>query len=75
MIAGAAGILWFAAWQLVVHESPTVHPTISDEEKRYIEKSFDQGNVRIPGLLLVAFMLSFEEEHLWLRIESTRLSS
>ena len=51
LIAGAAGILWFAAWQLVVHESPTVHPTISDEEKHYIEKSFDQGNVRIPGLL------------------------
>ncbi|KAK2572965.1 Vesicular glutamate transporter 2 [Acropora cervicornis] len=45
---GAAGILWFAAWQLVVHESPTVHPTISDEEKRYIEESFDQGNEDVP---------------------------
>ena len=41
-----------------------MHPTISDEEKRYIEKSFDQGNVRIPGVLSVAFMLSFEEEQL-----------
>lgn len=47
MIVGAAGILWFVAWQLIVHESPSVHPTISEEEKNYIERSFDKGNVRI----------------------------
>ena len=43
--AGAAGILWFVAWQLIVHESPSVHPTISEDEKNYIERSFDKGNV------------------------------
>jgi len=43
---GAAGILWFVAWQLIVHESPSDHPTISEEEKHYIENSFERGNVR-----------------------------
>ena len=46
---GAAGILWFVAWQLIVHESPSDHPTISEEEKNYIENSFDRGNVRPLG--------------------------
>jgi len=45
-LVGAAGILWFVAWQLIVHESPSDHPTISEEEKNYIENSFERGNVR-----------------------------
>ena len=45
-LVGAAGILWFVAWQLIVHESPSDHPTISEEEKHYIENSFERGNVR-----------------------------
>lgn len=45
--AGAAGILWFVAWQLIVHESPSVHPTISEDEKNYIERGFDKGMVRM----------------------------
>lgn len=49
---GAAGILWFVAWQLIVHESPSEHPTISEDEKNYIERSFEKGNVRDPKLTL-----------------------
>lgn len=33
---GASGILWFAAWQLIVHENPDEHPTISQAEKDLI---------------------------------------
>ncbi|XP_031560826.1 uncharacterized transporter slc-17.2-like isoform X2 [Actinia tenebrosa] len=41
---GAAGILWFAAWQLVVHESPEDHPTISEQEKQLILKETESIN-------------------------------
>jgi hypothetical protein len=31
--------MWFFVWQLSIHASPAEHPTISVEEKEYIEKA------------------------------------
>ena len=36
---GAIGLLWFFVWQLAIHGSPSEHPTITPEEKDYIEES------------------------------------
>ena len=36
---GIFGILWYLVWLAVVYESPSVHPTISEEEKTLIEHS------------------------------------
>ena len=29
--------MWYTAWIVVVYDSPSVHPTISDEEKTLIQ--------------------------------------
>ncbi|EDO31704.1 predicted protein [Nematostella vectensis] len=36
---GTSGIIWYCCWELVVHESPATHPTISKEERELIENS------------------------------------
>ncbi|KAK1789886.1 hypothetical protein P4O66_015767, partial [Electrophorus voltai] len=40
---GSFGILWYMFWILVSYESPAEHPTITDEERRYIEESIGEG--------------------------------
>ena len=31
-------MIWYMFWLLVSYESPAKHPTITDEERRYIEE-------------------------------------
>ena len=38
-LLGAIGLLWFFVWQLAIHGSPSEHPTITPEERDYIEES------------------------------------
>ena len=33
------GILWYVAWFVLAFDSPSVHPTITEEERAYIELS------------------------------------
>lgn len=33
------GVLWYVAWFVLAFESPSVHPTITEEERAYIELS------------------------------------
>jgi len=35
--SGVLGLFWFICWTLFVYDTPAKHPTISDEEKTYIE--------------------------------------
>ncbi|KAI4872190.1 hypothetical protein NFI96_031018 [Prochilodus magdalenae] len=37
------GIVWYMFWILVSYESPADHPTITDEERLYIEESIGEG--------------------------------
>ncbi|KFP66856.1 Vesicular glutamate transporter 3, partial [Cariama cristata] len=37
------GIVWYMFWLLHAYESPAAHPTITNEEKRYIETSIGEG--------------------------------
>lgn len=56
--AGCVGIFWYMFWILVSYESPAEHPTISDEERCYIEESIGEsakltGPSEVTGLPLV----------------------
>ncbi|XP_071280405.1 vesicular glutamate transporter 3 isoform X2 [Agelaius tricolor] len=42
-IYGMFGIVWYVFWLLHAYESPAVHPTITSEEKIYIETSIGEG--------------------------------
>ncbi|EHB06644.1 Vesicular glutamate transporter 3 [Heterocephalus glaber] len=42
-IYGMFGIIWYMFWLLQAYECPAAHPTISDEEKTYIETSIGEG--------------------------------
>ncbi|XP_009997345.1 PREDICTED: vesicular glutamate transporter 3 [Chaetura pelagica] len=42
-IYGMFGIVWYMFWLLHAYESPAAHPTITDEEKIYIETSIGEG--------------------------------
>ncbi|NXG52542.1 VGLU3 protein, partial [Psilopogon haemacephalus] len=42
-IYGMFGIVWYMFWLLNAYESPAAHPTITNEEKTYIETSIGEG--------------------------------
>ena len=37
--SGTFGVMWYCFWFLVSYESPAAHPTITEEERIYIEES------------------------------------
>lgn len=41
--SGCFGIFWYMFWILVSYESPAEHPTITEEERRYIEESIGES--------------------------------
>ncbi|CAL8325586.1 unnamed protein product [Gadus morhua 'NCC'] len=40
---GSFGMVWYLFWILVSYESPAEHPTITDEERTYIEESIGES--------------------------------
>lgn len=40
---GSFGVLWYCFWILVSYESPAAHPTITEEERKYIEESIGES--------------------------------
>uniref|UniRef100_A0A8C3MN96 Vesicular glutamate transporter 1 n=1 Tax=Geospiza parvula TaxID=87175 RepID=A0A8C3MN96_GEOPR len=42
-VYGSFGVLWYLFWVLVSYESPAQHPTISPEERKYIEESIGES--------------------------------
>ncbi|XP_068826389.1 vesicular glutamate transporter 3 isoform X2 [Capricornis sumatraensis] len=42
-IYGILGIIWYMFWLLQAYECPAAHPTISQEERTYIETSIGEG--------------------------------
>ncbi|MBN3284278.1 VGL2A protein, partial [Polyodon spathula] len=42
-VYGCFGILWYMFWILVSYESPAVHPSITAEERTYIEESIGES--------------------------------
>jgi ACS family sodium-dependent inorganic phosphate cotransporter-like MFS transporter 5 len=35
-VPGIIGVIWFTFWVFLVFDSPSVHPRIAEDEKRYI---------------------------------------
>lgn len=54
-------MVWYMFWLLVSYESPAKHPTITDEERRYIEESIGES-----ANLLGAMEVSISLWHLYL---------
>ncbi|CAG2052924.1 unnamed protein product [Timema podura] len=52
-IYGALAVVWVIPWLILVHSSPTQHPTITEEEKLYIMKDRALGS----GLCLLLITL------------------
>ncbi|XP_063293428.1 vesicular glutamate transporter 2 [Pelobates fuscus] len=42
-VYGSFGLVWYMFWILVSYESPAKHPTITDEERIYIEESIGES--------------------------------
>ncbi|MEE6498977.1 hypothetical protein FKM82_003268 [Ascaphus truei] len=42
-VYGSFGLVWYLFWILVSYESPATHPTISAEERTYIEESIGES--------------------------------
>ncbi|XP_071975047.1 vesicular glutamate transporter 2 [Engystomops pustulosus] len=42
-VYGSFGLVWYVFWILVSYESPATHPTISAEERTYIEESIGES--------------------------------
>ncbi|TKS89973.1 Vesicular glutamate transporter 1 [Collichthys lucidus] len=42
-VYGSFGVMWYCFWFLVSYESPAAHPTISEEERKYIEESIGES--------------------------------
>lgn len=54
-------MIWYMFWLLVSYESPAKHPTITDEERRYIEESIGEsanllGAMEVRTLLWCTFL-------------------
>ena len=56
-------MVWYMFWLLVSYESPAKHPTITDEERRYIEESIGESanllgamevSIPLPHFILVS---------------------
>ena len=41
-LKGVFGILWYVLWLLLAYGSPAAHPTITDEERLYIETAIGE---------------------------------
>ncbi|KAM6215992.1 vesicular glutamate transporter 3 isoform 2-T2 [Rhynchocyon petersi] len=55
-IYGMFGIIWYMFWLLQAYECPAAHPTISNEERTYIETSIGEGGAH--GVSLSVGLLS-----------------
>uniref|UniRef100_A0A4W5KW26 Solute carrier family 17 member 7 n=1 Tax=Hucho hucho TaxID=62062 RepID=A0A4W5KW26_9TELE len=42
-VYGSFGIAWYLFWILVSYESPAAHPTITPEERKYIEEAIGES--------------------------------
>ena len=46
-VSGTMSILWYFIWEIFVYESPAMHPTISERERDYIERSIGDETIEV----------------------------
>lgn len=42
-LSGTFGVMWYVFWIMVSYESPAAHPTITPEERQYIEDAIGES--------------------------------
>ncbi|XP_066153286.1 uncharacterized protein [Euwallacea fornicatus] len=55
-IIGVVGLVWCVLYLLLGHESPATHPSITPEERKYIQQSLNQDqdiNVPVPYMKII----------------------
>lgn len=57
-------MVWYMFWLLVSYESPAKHPTITEEERRYIEESIGES-ANLLGAMEVRMLLHFYPYMYW----------
>ncbi|XP_067000244.2 putative inorganic phosphate cotransporter isoform X2 [Anabrus simplex] len=57
---GGLGVLWFIVWTLICYNDPSSHPFISDEEKKFLEKTIGgtQRQKELPPVPVKAMLKS-----------------
>ena len=64
LIVGSAGIIWYAAWLLLVFNTPADHPRISSKEQHYIETTIkeeivpEQGDTYVSAAKVIVKLLA-----------------
>ncbi|XP_038054615.1 vesicular glutamate transporter 2.1-like isoform X2 [Patiria miniata] len=58
-VFGCCGIVWFACFMYLIYEKPSTHPTISPEERTYIEESLGESMTLLPTKFLETPWKSF----------------
>lgn len=56
-LPGSFGIFWYMFWILVSYESPAAHPTITPEERKYIEDAIGESASFLNPLHVWPYML------------------
>ncbi|KAK9397456.1 vesicular glutamate transporter 1 [Crotalus adamanteus] len=49
---GSFGIFWYLFWLMVSYQSPAKHPTITEEERKYIEESIGESTTLMNPLMV-----------------------
>eukprot|EP00092_Neocalanus_flemingeri_P019684 GFUD01021319.1.p1 GENE.GFUD01021319.1~~GFUD01021319.1.p1 ORF type:complete len:503 (-),score=87.91 GFUD01021319.1:155-1663(-) len=62
-VFGTLGVIWWVGWWYLVYDTPSSHPTIHREEKRYILDSL--GAKRNTGSLPVPWLAIFTSGPVW----------
>ena len=61
---GTLGVVWSIGWLLFIHDSPSKHPTISREERYYIERHCQNSGKLVP-FSQVPWMTMFLSPSVW----------
>lgn len=64
---GVFGIIWYVMWLLLAYGSPAEHPTITDEERMYIESTIGETTKQLSVTevcnMLPVFIISVKSGH------------
>ena len=55
---GALGTAWYIVWLWLAFEKPSTHPSISDEEKLFLERSIGDNRVKIKSIPWIKMVTS-----------------
>lgn len=58
-VTGLIGLLWYGFWTYCIYDLPSIHPTISDKERKYIEDSLGSLVVKNKSVSMLISIIKF----------------